>query len=276
MKQTQPCPALLYGTAWKKDDTRRLVALALASGFRGIDTANQAKHYHEEGVGQGIADALSKGNLKREDLFLQTKFTFVDGQDHRLPFDPKAAVSAQVRQSFESSLRHLGTSWLDSVLLHGPSRSSGLGPADLEAWGALEALVDEGKARAIGISNVTAEQLERLIETARVPPAYVQNRCYASRGWDAEMRSLCKAHRIRYQGFSLLTANSQVVAGPAVREVAARLDCTPAQVVLRFASQLGILPLTGTTDPVHMREDLEVGGLTLDAAEMRAIELGAH
>jgi len=271
VEKSQPAPALLYGTAWKEDDTRRLVALALKSGFRGIDTANQRKHYHEEGVGQGIADVLSTGKVVREDLFLQTKFTFVDGQDHRLPYDPNAPIAAQVRQSFESSLRHLGTAWIDSVVLHGPSRRSGLGPADLEAWSALEALVDEGRARAIGISNVAPEQLEELVAKARIRPAYVQNRCYAVRGWDADVRAVCEAHGIRYQGFSLLTANPRVVSSTAVRDVALRLGRTPEQVVLRLALQLGILPLTGTTDPVHMREDLQTTEFTLDERDMSAI-----
>src|SRR3954454_4476776 len=100
-------PRFLYGTAWKEDETRRLTELALRQGFRGIDTANQRRHYHEAAVGQGVAAAVAAGLVAREDLFLQTKFTFRDGQDHRLPYDPQALIRTQFEQSFASSLEHL-------------------------------------------------------------------------------------------------------------------------------------------------------------------------
>jgi diketogulonate reductase-like aldo/keto reductase len=100
-------PRFIYGTAWKADETTRLTALALDQGFRGIDTANQRKHYHEAGVGRGIAEAVKSGLVARDDLFVQTKFTFRRGQDHRLPYDPKAPISDQVAQSFARSLENL-------------------------------------------------------------------------------------------------------------------------------------------------------------------------
>src|SRR5436305_2463585 len=83
-------PRFLYGTAWKEDQTQRLVGLALRQGFRGLDTANQRRHYHEAAVGQAVAAAVAGGLVAREELFLQTKFTFRGGQDQRLPYDPKA------------------------------------------------------------------------------------------------------------------------------------------------------------------------------------------
>ena len=85
-------PALFYGTAWKEDETGRLVELALQQGFRGIDTANQRRHYHEQAVGEAIAVSIANGSIARQELFLQTKFTFRHGQDHRLPYDPNAAI----------------------------------------------------------------------------------------------------------------------------------------------------------------------------------------
>ena len=100
-------PRFLYGTAWKEDETERLTGLALRAGFRGIDTANQRRHYHEAAVGQAVAAANEQGLAARDDLFLQTKFTFVRGQDHRLPYDPGAPIPTQVEQSFASSLAHL-------------------------------------------------------------------------------------------------------------------------------------------------------------------------
>src|SRR5262245_36361026 len=115
-----PVPCFLYGTAWKEDRTQRLTELALRVGFRGIDTANQRRHYHEAAVGQAVARSVANGVLVRDDLFLQSKFTFRRGQDHRLPYDPAAPVRVQVGQSFVNSLEHLGTDRIDSYLLHGP------------------------------------------------------------------------------------------------------------------------------------------------------------
>ncbi len=89
-------PSFFYGTAWKEERTAALTELALDSGFLAIDTANQRKHYFEEGVGQGLRAFLKKGTRTREDIFLQTKFTYQRGQDHRLPYDPKAALATQV------------------------------------------------------------------------------------------------------------------------------------------------------------------------------------
>ena len=92
-------PRFLYGTAWKEDETRRLTELALRAGFRGVDTANQRRHSHEAAVGEAIRASVASGLVAREDLFLQTKFTFRRGQDHRLPYDPEAPIRAQVEQS---------------------------------------------------------------------------------------------------------------------------------------------------------------------------------
>src|SRR5437660_1544159 len=119
-------PRFLYGTAWKEEETQRLTELALRQGFRGIDTANQRRHYHEAAVGQGISAAVTGGVVTREELFLQTKFTFRPGQDHRLPYDPAAPIATQVGQSFASSCQHLGTDVIDSFVLHGPARDESL------------------------------------------------------------------------------------------------------------------------------------------------------
>jgi diketogulonate reductase-like aldo/keto reductase len=248
-------PAMVYGTAWKEDATESLAFGALTTGFRGIDTANQRKHYHEAGVGRAIARAAAAG-IPRDALFVQTKFTHLGGQDHRLPYDAAAPIAEQVAQSFASSLDHLGVAHLDSLVLHGPSLRDRLAPADREAWRAIEKIAETGGASLIGISNVTAAQIRELIELARIPPAFVQNRCYAERGWDRAIRALCAEHDIVYQAFSLLTANRDVVSGRTVRAIAARHGRTAAQVVFRFARQVGMLPLTGTSSPQHMRDDL--------------------
>jgi diketogulonate reductase-like aldo/keto reductase len=249
-------PSFIYGTAWKEDETRRLVGLALAAGFRAIDTANQRKHYNEGAVGDALADAYAAGIVRREDLFLQTKFTHVGGQDQRLPYDPRAPIARQVRQSFESSLEHLRTSSIDAYLLHGPSTGHGLAREDIEAWQAMEELHAEGRVRSLGVSNMTRTQLETLLEQAIVRPSIVQNRCYASTGWDREMRALCRERGVVYQGFSLLTANRREIASPTLGAIAARLAISPGQLVFRFALEVGMVPLTGTTNPEHMKEDL--------------------
>ena len=265
-------PCFLYGTAWKEERSQRLTELALRQGFRGIDTANQRKHYHEAAVGQAVAVAVEGGLVTRDDLFLQTKFTFRRGQDHRLPYDPKAPVRQQVEQSFASSREHLGTAVIDCYLLHGPTQRSGLAAADREAWRALEALHDSGRARLLGVSNVTLEQLQRLCDQARVWPRFVQNRCYASRGWDRGVREFCAAHGMIYQGFSLLTANRDALAHPELARIARRHGRTTTQVVFRFALDVGMVPLTGTTDAGHMREDLDVFAFRLEPEEVDRIE----
>ena len=261
-------PHFLYGTAWKEDETEHLTRLALDAGFRGIDTANQRKHYFEAGVGAAVAAS----GIPRDELFLQTKFTYRDGQDHRLPYDPDAPITTQVRQSFAKSLEHLRVEAIDSYVLHGPSRRRGLGDVDREAWRAMEELHASGKTRFLGISNVALDQLEELLTFATVKPSFVQNRCFAATAWDYHVRAFCRTHGIVYQGFSLLTANVRELRAPAFREIVMRTRRTPAQVVFRFALQVGMLPITGTTDRNHMQEDLGALDFELADDDVQAIE----
>jgi len=251
-----PYPSFLYGTAWKEERTAALTELALRAGFRGIDTANQRKHYFEAGVGQGLSAAYSAGIVTRADLFLQTKFTYQRGQDDRLPYDPTADASVQVAQSLASSLEHLGTDYVDSFVLHGPSSGYGWTETDTEVWEAMRKERDAGRARMLGVSNVSAHHLEEMRASGAELPAFVQNRCYARLGWDREVRLFCNAHNIVYQGFSLLTANSGLLEHPPFVNLATEFNATPAQVVFAFARAVGILPLTGTSDAEHMRQDL--------------------
>ncbi|HEY3768976.1 MAG TPA: aldo/keto reductase, partial [Candidatus Angelobacter sp.] len=138
MPNAQPAiPDFLYGTAWKEARTPALTELAIRSGFRAIDTANQRRHYFEAGVGEGLAAAYAAGFVTRADLFLQTKFTYQAGQDHRLPYDPAATLSVQVAQSMASSLKHLVTDHVDSFVLHGPSSHSQWTTEDFETWQAM-------------------------------------------------------------------------------------------------------------------------------------------
>jgi len=270
--QAAPAPSFLYGTAWKEDRTEALTRLAIRAGFRGIDTANQRKHYFEAGVGAALNDALGSGEVSRAELFLQSKFTFLGGQDTRLPYERAAAIGEQVAQSFESSLAHLHTDYLDSYVLHGPSSRRGLEDADWQAWRAMEALAQAGRIRWLGVSNVSLEQLAALYAGAKVPPKFVQNRCYAQTGWDSAVRALCRTHGSVYQGFSLLTANRAELAGPVARRIAQRVGRPIAQVVFRFCQIVGILPLTGTSQLEHMRLDLAASEVELLAPEVSALE----
>ena len=265
-------PDFLYGTAWKEDRTAALTELALRTGFRGIDTANQRRHYVEAGVGQGLAAAYRAGVVPRADLFLQTKFTDQRGQDHRLPYDPAADLSTQVAQSMASSLEHLGTDYVDSYVLHGPASGRGWTDEDAEVWAAMVKERDAGRTRLLGVSNVSLRHLEQMAAAGAEAPAFVQNRCFASRGWDRDVRLFCKDRKIVYQGFSLLTANPEVLHHPLIGRIAARCRATPAQIVFRFAQTIGMLPLTGTSDAEHMKQDLASRDLALSADEVRAIE----
>jgi diketogulonate reductase-like aldo/keto reductase len=272
MPSHPPVPDFLYGTAWKEDRTQFLTELALRMGFRGIDTANQRRHYFEAGVGQGLAAAYRAGIVTRADLFLQTKFTYQSGQDHRLPYDPAASLSTQVAQSMTSSLGHLGTEHVDSYVLHGPSSAYGWSDADAEVWTAMVKERDAGRARFLGVSNVSLRHLKQMATDGADAPAFVQNRCFARLGWDRDVRLFCRDRKIIYQGFSLLTANTEVLAHPLIAGIAARGKAAPAQVVFRFARTVGILPLTGTSSAEHMKQDLASYNLALSGEEVRAIE----
>jgi diketogulonate reductase-like aldo/keto reductase len=264
-------PEFLYGTAWKEKRTPALVETALRAGFRGIDTANQRRHYFEAGVGQGLAAAYRAGVVTRADLFLQTKFTYRQGQDERLPYDPSASLSVQVAQSMLSSLEHLGTDYVDSFVLHGPSGSE-WSESDSEVWATMKKERDARRTRLIGVSNVSLRHLEEMEAGGMGLPTFVQNRCYARLGWDREVRSFCQERRIGYQGFSLLTANVEVLRHPLIAELARRGSATPAQLVFAFARAVGMLPLTGTSDAEHMKQDLASAGLELSSDAVRAME----
>ena len=259
-------PKILYGTAWKKSATEHLVATALRHGFRGIDTACQPKHYEEADVGAGIAAS----GLGRDQLYLQTKFTPLSGQDpRRVPYDPKASIPQQVAQSLEVSLRNLRTDRLDCLVLHSPLPSA---KQTLEAWRALEGLVESGRVGQLGISNCyQLPQLESLYAAARIKPAVLQNRFYADTRFDRDLRAYCRQQNILYQSFWTLTANPQALAHPILTALAAKYARTRAQVLFRYLTQLGVAPLTGTTSELHMQEDLAIFEFQLTEPEIGQI-----
>ena len=267
-----PTPNFIYGTAWKENRTEALTELAIRQGFRAIDTANQRRHYFEAGAGEGLAAAYRSGLATRADLFLQTKFTYQRGQDHRLPYDPAAPLSVQVSQSMASSLEHLGTDYVDSFVLHGPSSGYDWTESDAEAWEAMVKERDAGRTRQLGVSNVFLPHLEQMAATHSELPAFVQNRCFARMGWDRDVRAFCRQRKIIYQGFSLLTANPEVLGHFLVTTFATNMNATPAQVVFAFARQVGMLPLTGTSSAEHMKQDLASLDLTLPHELVQVLE----
>ena len=249
-------PQMIYGTAWKKEHSARLVEMALLEGFVGIDTACQPKHYNEFGVGEGLQKALSKG-IQRESLFIQTKFTPLRGQDpQNIPYDPKDAISKQVRTSCQVSLQNLGISVIDSLILHSPYPHF---EQTMEAWITLESLVKTGVVRQIGISNCYDLSLfEKIFDTASIPPSILQNRFYKDTNFDISLRAFCKKHNVVYQSFWTLTANPTALRAQPIIDCASKYNKTPEQIFFRYLTQRNIAPLNGTTSPQHMREDLAI------------------
>jgi hypothetical protein len=179
-------PPMIYGCAWKKERTASLVAAAVAAGFRGIDTACQPKHYEESGVGEALASILTSGAVAREELWLQTKYTPIGGQDPAtVPYNPSSPVPEQVSESLACSLRNLGVDYIDSVLLHSPLPTH---EETMGAWRVLEAAVQV------------------------LPPPCVlgqASRCRSDRvGWNAGM--FVQAGTIRQLGISNLKSLAQL------------------------------------------------------------------
>lgn len=262
-------PKIIYGTAWKKEHTAELVLQAVQAGFRGIDTACQPKHYAEALVGEALA-SLKKLGVAREALFVQTKFTPLEGQDpNNIPYDKSAPLQEQVAQSFRVSKQNLKTKYVDSLLLHSPlfpfSRLKSV-------WEAMETLQKEGDARQLGISNCyDLALLKRLYEEAGVKPAVVQNRFCAETGYDVELRRWCDEKGIIYQGFWTLTANPHLLESRTVLLLARKYRKTPPQILFHCFSRFGIVPLSGTTSRQHMKEDLESLDMDLSFEETESV-----
>lgn len=262
-------PKIIYGTAWKQERTAELVQLAISQGFRGIDTACQPKHYNEAGVGEGVAACLNNG-LDRTELYLQSKFTPLNGHDPlRVPYDVKASLSEQVAQSFQTSLKNLQTPYLDSLVLHSPLAD----PEQLqEVWQAMEQLFHGGAVKQLGISNCyNLQQFQALYDNATVKPAVLQNRFYADTQYDRSLRAFCIQQQVIYQSFWTLTANPGILADVGVRQLAEKYHCQPAQVFFRYLTQIGIVPLTGTSSAQHMQQDLAMFTFALSEAECKQL-----
>eukprot|EP00439_Symbiodinium_sp_Y106_P075243 s846_g14.t2 len=228
----------------------------------------------EDLVGAALAKLAADSRI--EDGPMMAKgFTSLRGQDpSRVPYDSKAPLAAQVEQSIQKSLQNLGTTYIDSLVMHSPMPSL---EENLEVWRVFERAVEEGKVRQLGISNCyDARTFRRIYDAVRIKPRVLQNRFYVESGYDLELRQFCLEMGIAYQSFWTLTANPHVLASPPVQSAAERLRATPAQILFRWLIQSGHQPLTGTKKLAskssdHMQQDLEVMSLVLTDGEMQSI-----
>jgi len=260
----QTIPSFLYGTAWKKERPADLVYQALYSGFKGVDTAAQPKHYREDLVGDGIRRAFKEGKASREDLFIQTKFTSVQGHDpNNLPYNPESSITEQVHTSIRSSLHNLRPSTeqssaesttIDCLVLHSPLPTI---PETLEAWKTAESYVPH-RIRHLGISNVTPGILEQLYDAVTVKPAVVQNRFYSDTNFDAQARAFCVEKSIIHQSFWTLTANPKLMKSKGVNSLADQVGINASEAMYCLVLGLGNTAiLDGTKTVQHMVGDLE-------------------
>ncbi|KAJ3119080.1 hypothetical protein HK098_005757 [Nowakowskiella sp. JEL0407] len=266
-------PKIIYGTAWKKEKTADFVLQALQSGFRAIDTANQPKHYNETLVGVAIRSFLASSDVRREDLFIQTKFTSVNGQDpNTIPYDSRKSLEDQVEESLQLSLQHLGVEYLDSLVMHSPMRTH----ADtMRVWKKFEKFLTEGTVKMLGISNIyNLNALRHIWDDALIKPSIVQNRFYADTDYDIDIREFCRSNSIHYQSFWTLSANPHILSDPTFQRIAQKSNITAPQLMYRFVMDIDIVPLNGTTNAAHMTQDLNVLNMpSLEESDVEEIKL---
>ena len=269
MKSGIRMPKIIYGTAWKKDQTAALIVKAVKHGFRGIDTACQPKHYFEPGVGQALKELKTIG-FDRDQIFLQTKFTPISGQDpNNIPYDPNASLHEQVMTSFAVSKKNLGTDFIDSLILHSPLNTH---PETMEAWKAMEEIYHFSGVKQLGISNCyDLKKMQQLYHDASVKPSVLQNRFYKETHFDKDLRKWCSENDIVYQSFWTLSANPTLLQSAVITDIASSNNKTPAQVLFRYLTQVGVAPLTGTTSEAHMVEDLAIFTFELSKDDMNKI-----
>ncbi len=269
-KENINVPNMIYGTAWKKDETSNLVYEALKEGFRGIDTAGQPKHYNEKGVGEGINKSIKDNIITRNDLYIQTKFTPIDGQDkNNMPYEITDDLKTQVRKSFENSKKNLQVEYIDSYILHSPIFP---GKKLIEVWLTMEEFYSLKEVGQLGISNCyDLDVLKYLYKNSDLKPAIVQNRFYAQSGYDKEIRIWCKQKGILYQSFWSLTANPEILNSSVINQLSKKYNKTKEQIFYKFLNELEIIPLNGTTSNEHMKLDLDIKDFYLEKSEIETI-----
>jgi diketogulonate reductase-like aldo/keto reductase len=262
-------PALGFGTLIPDPvATRVATKAALEAGFRQLDASE--RYRNEKEVGEAIQEVFKAGKIKREEVFIATKLW---NNNHR---------PERVKPAFEASLRKLQVDFVDLYLIHtpfafqpgdeqDPRDSNGMVIYDktvtlLDTWRALENLVDEGKCRAIGLSDVNLEQARGIFYAARIKPAvvHVESHPYLPE-WD--LLNYCKKNGIVLQAFAALGHSSEpkLLDDPVITAIARRVNKTPAQVVLAWAIQRGTALLTTSKNPSRIKENFEVSAIPEDA-----------
>ena len=270
-------PALGFGTLIPDPiATRNATAAALEAGFRHFDCAE--RYRNEEQVGEAIQESLRKGLLTREDLFITTKLW---NSNHR---------PGRVQPAFESSRIKLQSDYIDLYLIHTPfafQPGDNQDPRDqngnvvydnsislMDTWGAMEALVESGKCKAIGLSDVGLEQLRQVFQSARIKPAVVQVESHPYLP-ETELLEFCNNNAVVMLAFAPLGHGIKpgVLGDPTITAIARRLKKTPAQILLAWAVQRGTAVLTTPKTPERARENFDISALPTDAMqEINAIQ----
>ena len=262
-------PAVGFGTLIPDPvATKQAVKTALQVGFRNFDCAE--RYRNEEAVGDAMQEVFEAGTVRREDVFVTTKLW---NSNHR---------PERVRPAFEASLRRLKLEHLDCYLIHTPfafQAGDEQDPRDaqgrviydpgvtlVETWQALERLVDEGRCKAIGLSDVTLEKLREVVASARIKPAVVQVESHPYLPeWD--LLEFCREQGIVLQAFAALghAMEPRLLDDPVITAIARRVHKTPAQVALAWAVQRGTAFLTTSTKPERIRANFDISALPEDA-----------
>lgn len=264
-------PALGFGTLIPDPvATRQATKTALEVGFRHLDCAE--RYRNEQAVGDALQEVLKAGAIQRKDVFVTTKLW---NNNHR---------PDRVKSAFDASLQRLQVDYVDCYLIHTPfafqpgdeqeprdERGQVIYDSGVtlpETWRSLESLVDEGRCRAIGLSNVNLAKLQEIVETARIKPAVVEVESHPYLP-EWELLDYCQQHGIVLLAFAALghAMEPRLLDDPVIVAIAQRLHKTPAQVVLAWAVQRGTAFLTTSVKPSRIRENFELSALPEDAMQ---------
>jgi 2,5-diketo-D-gluconate reductase A len=237
-------PVLGLGTWQLTEDTAGAVEAAIGLGYRLIDTSS------DYGSQPGIAEALRRTDVSRDDIYLVTK----------VEEDEDAYEATKAR------LDELGVDRIDLMLVHRPPATG----AGVDLWRGLQRARDEGLAVDIGVSNYSIDQLDKIADATGEVPAVNQIE-WSPFGWSEAMLDHCRQHDIVIQAYSPLTRTERLD-DDLLAEIAADHGKSPAQVLVRWAIQLGVVPLPKANDVDHMRENLGVFDFELSDAEMRRLQ----
>ena len=271
---TGEMPAVGFGTLFRDlSVTTQAVKAALETGFRHFDCAE--RYRNEESVGVALQEVLQTGKVRREELFITTKLWNTNHRPER------------VEPAFAASCRRLQVDYIDCYLIHTPfafQPGDDQDPRDfqghviydsgvtlIETWRALERLVDEGRCKSIGLSDITLEALKALVAVARIKPAVVQVEAHPYLP-EWELLEFCQEHGIILLAFAPLGHGMEpnVLEEPVMTAIAQRLQKTPAQVALAWAVQRGSAFLTTSATPSHIQENFDIATLPHRAmAEIR-------